>query len=221
MTITTLTTTKTIKLHSYPGFVWVEYVGYSLRNLIIRKKAFSSIFGKNPQIEKLEDAWALVKNEKNRGFWSSPDQLKWYREHTYGEYPRPSDKIKEYSNAHIIQVLDGKDFSGVVFGHEYDGLVYDLDGAPVNRILSFDAAEYTFKNLKALAAKLSKYPEVIEAKYYAEHCFECGAGVKFTAKLTQKRLESLIKDNGWMSHECYGKPVRKLFPCLEEHFDTD
>lgn len=221
MTITTLTTTKTIKLHSYPGFIYVEYIGYTLRNLVVRRKSFSTIFGKSPQIEKLEEVWGLVKNEKNKGFWKSPEGLERYKEHSYGEYPEPNDKLKEYSSSDTIRLLDSKDFSGVVFGNEYDGLVYDLDGTPVNRILSFDAIGGIFKNCKVLATKLSKYPEIIKAEYYNAHCSECGDGVKFTAKLTQERLESLITETGWVSHDCYRTAVMKLFPCLNDHYSID
>lgn len=221
MSITTLTATKTIKLHRYTGFVLIEYLGYTLRDLVVRTKSFGTIFGKSPQIEKLEKAWELVRNDKNTGFWLSPDELKWYKEHAYGEYPEQSDKIKEGCTSDAIQALDSKDFSGVVFGHEHDGLVYDLDSAPVNRVLTFEAIGSIFNNCKALATKLAKYPEVIKAEYYDAHCSECGDGVRFQAKLTQARLESLIGERGWLSHDCYEKPVRTLFPCLDEHYSTD
>lgn len=219
MSIIKLATIKEINIHSYPGFVYVEYIGYDLRDLLIRRKSFSRIFGKEPKIEDLEIAWKKGNSGKNRGCWLSPEELEWYKTHVYGDHNEKEERDSPSSDA--IKAFEAGDFSGVVFGREHDGLVYDLAGDPVNRPIAIDFASFAFKNLEKLAEKLKLCPEVSEAEYYPAHCSECGSGVRTIINFTQGQLKSLIKDNGWVEHEPYSEEIMKLFPCARDHYYTD
>ena len=222
MTTIEYKTTKTISTHHFKGFVLIQYKGYDYRDMVVKKAAFTKKFGKSPKVEDLENACSLLSTGKhtNAGFFMSPVELAYYKANPYGTYPKPGVKGWTISSEEALALIESGDTSGVVFGAQYDGLVYDVNGDPIPRPIVFDAGSYAFKDLSVLAEKLSKNPRVSEAEYYPAHCSDCGSGVKFTANLTVEEISSLLKD-GTFSSSPYNKEMRALFPPLEEHYSTE
>ena len=221
--VSKLTQNKEITVYEYPTFVVIAHYGYPDGIRVIKRDAFAKRLGSNPDFDTLDTftekfTWCSEKREIGR--WVAPSSLEKYAASAYGDDPHWSYKEpREPKTSDIIDILDSGDYSGLVFGQEYDGLLYDLNDEPFNRILHLDIASFAFTRLEALADKLRRRINVISSEYYSAHCSDCGDGVKLRIRFSQEELRSLITEKV-LRDSPYEKNVIKLLPELGDHLTS-